>query len=326
MEEKKKLKAAVRQVNQVGWSLLVYTLIMNVVVIVVMMVDAVIFTVRQMLETGTIDDAALTQYLMDSVTSNGWGYIISILIGVGILLLWKKPRYFKNIIFHKEKKMTVGTFFQLLAIFLCSQAILQVMFPAMEWCLNQVGYSSMAAMEMAAIQTTGFSMFLYVGFLGPIAEELLCRGLVLRLLQPYGKRFAIVLSALLFGLFHGNVVQIPFAFLVGLVLGYVTVEYSVVWAMVLHIINNFVLVELLSMLTAFMPMEVVDIIFYAILAAAVIASVIVLIVKRKTVAAYFRENKISFFSVEAAASSIPLWLFAMGMMLMGVLSITPLMS
>lgn len=155
---------------------------------------------------------------------------------------------------------------------------------------------------------------------------MLCRGLVLRLLQPYGKRFAIVLSALLFGLFHGNVVQIPFAFLVGLVLGYVTVEYSVVWAMVLHIINNFVLVELLSMLTAFMPMEVVDIIFYAILAAAVIASVIVLIVKRKTVAAYFRENKISFFSVEAAASSIPLWLFAMGMMLMGVLSITPLMS
>ena len=49
MEEKKKLKAAVRQVNQVGWSLLVYTLIMNVVVIVVMMVDAVIFTVLQML-------------------------------------------------------------------------------------------------------------------------------------------------------------------------------------------------------------------------------------------------------------------------------------
>lgn len=324
MEEKKRLKAAVRQVNQVGWSLLVYTLIMNVIVIAIMMVDAVIFTVQSIMETGTIDDAAMTEYLMESITSNGWGYIISILIGVGILLLWKKPRYFKNILFHREKKMSVGAFFQILAVFLCSQAILQVAFPAMEWCLNQVGYSSVAAMEMASIEATGFSMFLYVGFLGPIAEELLCRGLVLRLLQPYGKRFAIVLSALLFGLYHGNIVQIPFAFLVGLVLGYVTVEYSIVWAMVLHIINNFVLVELLGILSEFMPMEVVDIIFYAILGAAVVVSIIVLILKRKEVAAYFKENKISFFSVEAAASSIPLWLFALGMMFMGFLSITRL--
>ena len=324
MEEKKSLKAATRQVNQVGWSLLLYTFIMNLVVIGVMIVDAVIFMVTKMIQSEFVNEAMVTEYLMESVTSNGWGYILSILIGVGILLLWKKPRYFKNIIFHREKKMTFGAFCQLLAVFLCAQAVLQVMFPLLEWCLNLVGYSSVAAMEMASIQTTGFSMFLYVGFVGPIAEELLCRGLVLRLLQPYGKRFAIVLSALLFGLFHGNIVQIPFAFLVGLVLGYVTVEYSIVWAIILHIFNNFVMVELLSMLYDFLPMEVVDIIFYAIMLVAVIASVIILIVKRKTVAAYFKNNKISFFSVEAAARSVPLWLFAMGMLEMGFLSITPL--
>lgn len=324
MDEKKRLKSAVRQVNQVGWSLLVYTLIMNVVVIALMMVDAVIYGVGMMLETGKMDQNALTDYLMASVTSNGWGYILSIVIGVGILLLWKKPRYFKNIIFHREKKMTFGTFWQLLAVFMCAQAILQVLFPAMEWCLNQVGYSSMAAMEMASIDTTGFSMFLYVSFLGPIAEELLCRGLVLRLLQPYGKRFAIVLSAILFGLFHGNIVQIPFATLVGLVLGYVTVEYSITWAIVLHIINNFVLAEVMSLLSEYIPMEIADGIFYAILAVAFIAAVIILIVRRKDVAAYFKSNKIEFFSVEAAATSIPLWLFAAGMLLMGFFSITPL--
>jgi len=45
----------------------------------------------------------------------------------------------------------------------------------------------------------------------------------------------------LFGLFHGNLVQSPYAFVVGLVLGYTAVEYSITWAMVLHMLNNLIL-------------------------------------------------------------------------------------
>lgn len=73
-----------------------------------------------------------------------------------------------------------------------------------------------------------------------ILEELLFRGYFLRVLRPYGGRFAIVTTALLFGLMHGNILQIPFAFLVGLACGWLALRTGRVWpAMLLHFLNNF---------------------------------------------------------------------------------------
>lgn len=88
---------------------------------------------------------------------------------------------------------------------------------------------------------TTVSLALYTAVAAPITEELLFRGAVLRSLQPYGKRFAIFCSALLFGLVHQNLTQTPFAFGFGLLAGYVAVEYSILWSMSLHILNNAVL-------------------------------------------------------------------------------------
>ncbi|PST45562.1 CPBP family intramembrane metalloprotease domain-containing protein [Bifidobacterium callitrichos] len=85
------------------------------------------------------------------------------------------------------------------------------------------------------------SMWLYIGLIGPIFEEVLFRGVLLKELKPFGRNFAIVTSALLFGLFHGDVVQGAFAFLMGLLLGFVAMEYSLVWAIAIHIFNNAIL-------------------------------------------------------------------------------------
>ena len=74
--------------------------------------------------------------------------------------------------------------------------------------------------------------------IGPIAEEIVYRGFVMNILKPYGKHFAIVCSAIIFGIMHANIHQIFFAILVGLVLGYVAMEYSLKWAVALHIFNN----------------------------------------------------------------------------------------
>lgn len=73
-----------------------------------------------------------------------------------------------------------------------------------------------------------------------VLEEMLFRGYILRVLRPYGGRFAIVTSSLLFGLMHGNILQIPFAFLVGLACGWLVLRTGRVWpAMLLHFLNNF---------------------------------------------------------------------------------------
>ena len=52
-----------------------------------------------------------------------------------------------------------------------------------------------------------------------VTEELLMRGIVLSTLRPLGNTAAVVLSALMFGLLHGNLAQAPYACLMGLILG-----------------------------------------------------------------------------------------------------------
>ena len=133
-------------------------------------------------------------------------------------------------------------------------------------------------------------MFLYASLLAPVSEELLFRGYVLRSLRPYGKRFAIVGSALLFGLFHGNLLQLLNAFLMGLIMGYLTVEYSVVWAIALHMFNNLVLADLLTRLTSGLPEVVVGIINLLLLGGCAVGSLVILIRKRHEVAAYNRSE------------------------------------
>lgn len=74
-----------------------------------------------------------------------------------------------------------------------------------------------------------------------ICEELIYRGFVLRGFVEYGKTGAIVVSSVAFGLMHATVQQIPFAFVIGLFLGYVALRFdSLVLTMALHFLNNFI--------------------------------------------------------------------------------------
>lgn len=73
----------------------------------------------------------------------------------------------------------------------------------------------------------------------PLGEEFVCRGVILGTLRKYGNWWAIFITATLFGLMHMNFYQGPYALLVGLVLGYVTVKTGSIWcAVLIHMINN----------------------------------------------------------------------------------------
>ena len=58
-------------------------------------------------------------------------------------------------------------------------------------------------------------------FAAPVMEEFVFRRTVMGTLLPYGEKAALLTSALLFALFHGSVNQVCYAFLLGLVFGYV---------------------------------------------------------------------------------------------------------
>ena len=82
-------------------------------------------------------------------------------------------------------------------------------------------------------------MLLYIVIIAPVTEELLLRGLVLNALSPVDKRFALFASALMFGIFHGNLNQIFNGFLLGLIFGYIALKTgSVKGSIIAHIIAN----------------------------------------------------------------------------------------
>ncbi len=81
----------------------------------------------------------------------------------------------------------------------------------------------------------------FIVILGPIAEELIFRQVILSRLLVLGQRNAIILQGVLFGLFHQNLYQFFYTTGIGIVLGYITVRYgSVKYAVYIHMIANFV--------------------------------------------------------------------------------------
>ena len=64
--------------------------------------------------------------------------------------------------------------------------------------------------------------------MAPIGEEIVCRGLTVEYLKRTGAGFWVinVVQALLFGIMHLNLVQGAYAFLVGLICGYLVLKYK----------------------------------------------------------------------------------------------------
>ena len=80
-----------------------------------------------------------------------------------------------------------------------------------------------------------------IGLFAPVCEELVFRGAILRALLRWTPRhwLAIAISALLFALIHANPAQMPHAFLIGLLLGWLYYRTdSIVPGIVYHWVNN----------------------------------------------------------------------------------------
>ena len=82
------------------------------------------------------------------------------------------------------------------------------------------------------------SFIVYMGFVVPICEELIFRGIILGKYVKYGGLFALLASCLLFGAYHMNLIQLVSGFFMGWVFAYIGMRYHIGWSMALHIINN----------------------------------------------------------------------------------------
>ena len=222
----------------------------------------------------------------DRINSNAWGYVAAMAVTFAVLDAWKGGRFRRQEIFAREAPMKFGTFLTFLCFCMGAQMANTLWITLLELVMNGFGRSVMPILESVAGDSDTFSMFLYASILAPVWEEILFRGYVLRSLRPFGKRFAVLTSAILFGLFHGNLLQTPYALLMGLVLGYITVEYSVRWAILLHMFNNLVLADLLTRLTASWSEMAYGMLNMLLFGGAALISLVILLKKRQSIREY----------------------------------------
>ena len=114
----------------------------------------------------------------------------------------------------------------------------------LQWIYEQLNISLSMEMEEMFKSIMGNRWgYLALGILAPLAEEMVFRGAILRTLLSYfnGRMYwvPIIVSALLFGLVHGNMAQLLNAFLIGILLGWMYYRTeSIVPGVVLHWVNN----------------------------------------------------------------------------------------
>ena len=72
-----------------------------------------------------------------------------------------------------------------------------------------------------------------------LLEEFALRGVIMQPMRKYGMAFAIISSSVIFGVMHGNLIQAPFAFIVGMGLAFFAIKCNSLWiGVIIHMLNN----------------------------------------------------------------------------------------
>ena len=149
---------------------------------------------------------------------------------------FKVKSNYKHIRHWPKRKMTVKSF-----IILCSlrRITTLVSFGILEVLYMIRGYSDEIIQGSASDLGIDLATIIKVVIIGPIFEEVLIRGTGLILFDKDDNKIeAILLTSLVFGLMHANVAQSINATLGGLILGYIAIEYGIIFSILFHMINN----------------------------------------------------------------------------------------
>ncbi|PXY88850.1 hypothetical protein DKK68_01425 [Bifidobacterium asteroides] len=178
-----------------------------------------------------------------------------------------------------------------LACFFLSQLVASAANSGLSAILSGTGLHPPAAPDDGGGLETPIMLF-YGILLGPFAEELVFRGVIMNGLRRFGRVFAIITSSLLFGFMHGSLVQGLFGFISGLVLGYLAMEYGLVWSLLVHMLNNAFSSGLLAKYMPLAP-EVVRIGLGLLMILVLLIGVVGLLFKIRTLRDYCRGNRAS---------------------------------
>ena len=310
ISQKQELKENIKQIFK---QLLVYLgIFMGIVV-----VFSVIAEVLRLLPLDFV-----TEDLVQNITDAGniFGSAIAILV------FYKKQKIaFLPTVKTHQQKLSLKQVVIIIVLLLGCQFVFNQVANIFEVALNVIGFSAKKEVELATVGHHSIMYFLYAAFMGPLVEELVMRGGIAYRLQKYGKVFSIIFSAIVFGFFHMNFVQGVFAFLVGIMLAYIAIEYSFGWAVFFHILNNFGFNLILgTFMTSVVGEAQAETISLTIMSIAAAASVILLGMYCKQIIQYVQENRTAKGTYKVAFSSVLGGVFFIICIIVALLGLQPL--
>ncbi len=127
--------------------------------------------------------------------------------------------------------------------------------------------------QQAVTNSSIYINLIVICIIAPLFEEIFFRKLLIDRTIKYGATLSIILSATLFGLFHGNLSQFFYAFLLGGFFAYVYIKTgNILYSISLHSIINFfgsiislVFVQSINKINALNPIDITIVAIYGII-------------------------------------------------------------
>lgn len=224
MEENVSLvKRERRNCSRIGWALLALTVISTLAQYLVVLLLNVFGNGISQNAWGLYAELLLPQYLL------GFPAFLLILSGMRT----EKP---------EKDGMGFGTF---LCCFLMCMPLLyggNLIGTGLSALVGMItGETPLNAVEELILDADPLSTLVFAVILGPIMEEIAFRKLLIDRLRIYGDKTAILMSGLLFGLYHGNLYQFFYAAAIGCFFAYLYCRYGKLRiTMGLHVLVNFI--------------------------------------------------------------------------------------
>jgi len=216
--------------------------LLNIIIILVMSAGTIsseLFSDPDFLDKlASSDGQEITEAITDIADDSiGLMSIVAVVVSSLVFFILRKKRFITDLAAPMTEPLTPRIFIILLLATQAIQLVYSLLIMLVDNLLPE-GLSLSESYGAAMDELMTPTGLLYIILIGPIFEELIFRGAILGNLRRFGDNFAIIFSSLLFGFYHGIFLQIPFAFIVGLLFGYVAVRWSLRVSIVLHIAVN----------------------------------------------------------------------------------------
>ena len=209
-------------------------------------------------------------------------YLISGFLCLGIFVIWRRPSFFRTQIFPVHSHMSPGIsqlfrdfydrterFFRSLCTYGNGSTALRFYICAFSGsCYGRLCYDLYASLLRICCSADRGIHFPRCCF-----KDI---GAFRQVVRTFG-------SSLAFALMHGNFAQIPFAMAAGLILGYIAMEYSIWYSLLLHISNNLILGDVLPRIAGIMPGNSGNILYNVITNLLVILGIVLLLRKYRSI-------------------------------------------